>query len=98
MVFHNEEGFKVLSEENVSSNQLDEWYNFSTIEDLIQYYYHVYPNKHYFSYPEFTVKKLGLSHRCLDSLPENTKRTRKHIRDWMTNQRLSVEDWLYIGW
>lgn len=98
MVFHNEEGFKILSGEKVSSTQLDEWYNFSTTEDLIEYFYHVYPNEHYFNYPEFTVNKLRLSHRSLNSLPEKTQRTRKHIREWMTNQRLSVDEWIYVGW
>ena len=98
MVFHTEENFKILSDEEVTLSQLDKWYKFETTDDLIKYYYHVYPDEHYFNYPEFTVKKLGLSFKILDSLHKETQITRKHIRDWMIKQNLSVKDWIHIGW
>ena len=98
MVFHKEVDFKPLGGEGVTKEQLDKWSNFETTDDLIQYYYHVYPNEHYFNYPEFVVKKLGLSYETLDSLHKETQITRKHIRDWMTKQNLSVKDWIYVGW
>jgi hypothetical protein len=98
MDFHTEPNFKPLSDEKVTKKQLHKWSQLESKDDLIQYYYHVYPDEHYFNYPEFTVKKLGLLSKTLDSLLKETQLTRKHIRNWMTNQNLSVEDWIYVGW
>ena len=98
MSFHTEDDFKILSGEDVSMEKLEQLGEFQTSEDLVEYYYHVYPNKHYFNYPEFSVKKLGLDKNSLNTLPTKNERQRADIYRWMKSQKLSVEDWMYIGW
>ena len=97
MEFHNDVDFKPLSGEKVTKEQLNKWSQLKTTDDLINYYYHVYPDEHYYNYPKFSVDKMGLSNTLLDSLPK-TGVTRKQIYNWMKSQSFSLEDWIYIGW
>jgi len=71
--------------------------DYSTLDDLIKYYYNHYPDKYYFNYPEFTVGKLKLDTILLKDLPPKN-RTREEIRDWMKSTKLTFSDWIYVGW
>ena len=97
MDFHTDVNFKPLSGEEVTTEQLDKWSQIESKEDLINYYYHVYPDEYYYNYPKFSVNKLGLSNTLLDSL-KKTDITRKDIYEWMNSQSFSLEDWIYVGW
>jgi hypothetical protein len=73
--------------------------SWNTIEEGIEYYYNNYPAKHYFVYPEFVVKKLGLDNKLLESLNKDTsKRTRENIRDWMKESKITYQELIYVGW
>jgi len=73
--------------------------SWNTIEEGIDYYYKNYPDKHYFTYPEFAVNKLGLNTKLLDNLNKDVnKRTREDIRQWMINSKITYQELIYIGW
>ena len=78
------------------TNEKEQFYN---IDDGIKYYYNYYPDKHYLSYPEFAVKKLGLNTNILNKLNKDiSKRSREDIRDWMINSKITYEELIYVGW
>lgn len=84
---------------NFTEEELNTLSEFNNLNDLITYYYHIYPDTYYLKHPEFTVNKLNLSTDCLNTIPTNIEnRTRENIRDWMISQNLNVEDWTYVGW
>ena len=98
MSYHNSEYNTILSGEDISKNKLDQLSEMKTPVDLVEYYYHVYPEKHYYGYPEFAIKKLGEDKNRLNDLPDKEKRSRKDIYNWMLKQNFSIDDWLYVGW
>ena len=98
MSYHNSEYNTILSGEEISKDKLDQLSEMKTPVDLVEYYYHVYPEKHYYDYPEFTIKKLGEDKNRLNDLPDKEKRSRKDIYNWMLEQNFSIDDWLYVGW
>ena len=98
MSYHSSEYNTILSGEEISKNKLDQLSEMKTPVDLVEYYYHVYPEKHYYDYPEFTIKKLEEDKNRLNDLPDREKRSRKDIYNWMLKQNFSTDDWLYVGW
>lgn len=98
MSYHNSEYNTILSGEDISKDKLDQLSEMKTPVDLVEYYYHVYPEKHYYGYPEFTIKKLGEDKNRLNDLPDKEKRSRKDIYNWMLKQNFSTDDWIYVGW
>ena len=73
---------------------------FTNKEELVNCYYEEYPLKYYLTYPEFTVNKLNLNKKLLNSLNQDVqKRTREDIRNWMTdNKKITYEDFIWVGW
>jgi len=70
-----------------------------TYEEAVEYYYVNYPDKHYLTLPEFTVKKLGLEQNVLNSLNNNPEfRNRENIRDWMKSLNITLDDLYFVGW
>ena len=70
---------------------------FDDIEELIEYYFRLYPEQFYMQFPEYTVYKLNLSTTILNSLPSVDKRTRSDIKKWMTESNLSLEQFVSVG-
>lgn len=98
MSYHSSEYNTILSGEEISKDKLDQLSEMKTPVDLVEYYYHVYPEKHYYDYPEFTISKLEEDKNRLNDLPDREKRSRKDIYNWMLKQNFSTDDWLYVGW
>lgn len=70
-----------------------------TYDEAVEYYYNNYPEEHYFTFPEFTVKKLGLEQNTLNSLNNNQEfRNRENIRDWMKSLNITLNDLYFVGW
>lgn len=72
--------------------------HFEDVESYIEYMYSEYPEKHYYNFPEFAVNKLDLETSYLEDLPEVSERTRENIRDWMINSKISLKDFIWVGW
>ena len=58
-------------------------------------------------YPDFLVKKTNIYNppdkkiflkKYLESLPDEKKRTRRHIRDFLSLDCITVRDIVYAGW
>jgi hypothetical protein len=98
MPYHSSEYNTILSGEDISKDKLDQLSEMKTPVDLVEYYYHVYPEKHYYGYPEFAIKKLDEDKNRLNDLPDKEKRSRKDIYNWMLKQNFSIDYWLYVGW
>lgn len=79
-----------------NNNKTNTWNN---VEEGIEFYYKNYPDKHYFTYPEFAVNKLGLDKNLLNTLNSDVKkRTREDIKNWMINSKMTYQDLIYVGW
>lgn len=74
----------------------DNIYNNTNI--LIRHYVLHYPNEFLLSYPEFTVRKLGLSKDILNKLQPLVNRKRSEVINWMKEQDISLTEWFYVGW
>lgn len=70
---------------------------FNDNEELIDYYFRLYPDQFYMLYPEYTVYKLNLSKSILNSLPLSDKRTRADVKQWMIESNLSLEQFVSVG-
>jgi len=78
------------------TNDDESW---KTYEEAVEYYYNNYPEEHYFTYPEFTVQKLGLDQNVLNSLNNNPEfRNRENIRDWMKSLNITLDELYFVGW
>tara|TARA_B100001057_G_scaffold468817_1_gene528426 strand:+ start:1478 stop:1810 length:333 start_codon:yes stop_codon:yes gene_type:complete len=72
--------------------------DFNTLDKLINTYYTKYPWNYYVKYPEFCVKKLKLSQNLLNTLPCQNQRTRFHIKKWMLESNITLDNLIYVGW
>lgn len=54
-----------------------------------------YPEEYFLGYPEWIVNMLALNNTLLDILPSKVSRKKSHVRDWMMNMPLTLNDWHY---
>lgn len=70
---------------------------YKNVKELIIYYYQNYPEEFFLRYPELCVKNLKLNNDILKGLPKLENRKREHIRNWMFHSKLSLEQFVQVG-
>lgn len=71
---------------------------YMTLGNLFSSYSRYYPTVYLLKYPEFSLRKMGMSARLLEGLPPVKERTRGDIIRWMMRQKFTLDDWLLVGW
>ena len=69
-----------------------------------------YEDQYLLGYPDFTVKKLGITKKrgliqdeeriltLFNNLPPKEERTREQVFKWMKDSELKISDFGYVGW
>jgi hypothetical protein len=70
---------------------------YKDVKELIISYYQNYPEEFFLRYPELCIKNLKLNDDILKGLPKLENRKREHIRNWMFHSKLSLEQFVQVG-
>lgn len=89
----------IIKKKNYSTVSRNNFFSrdYRTLNELIISYYLYYPEEFYLLYPEFVVYKLKLDKSILNNLPKKEDRKRKDIRNWMFNSKLTMDQFIEVG-